>query len=209
MEYHGPLNWPVQFERSKDQKSGKFGKKDNLGWGIKKLTLHQSIKRLEETIRAFTRNGKDWVIDPDNVIISSNLDLKVNGEPRVQRDPDDNGVCVNLTMDGEPYVFPCDTYDRLPDNIIAVSEHLETLRTQQRHGVGTRKQAFTGYKRLESMKLDWEAVLGVSKDADWLDVVKASRALRKEHHSDTGDGDTVKFQAAIDAFNAAKKHFGI
>jgi len=208
MNHEYPLSWPLGFQRTKEPKPGRFGKRSNKG-GIKKLTISQARKRLNAVISAFTRQNQKWVIDPDDVVIASNLVLKVNGMPRVQGEPEDSGVCIYLYMDEEPYEFPCDTYSTLADNITAVAEHLESLRTQQRHGVGTRKQAFSGWARLESTTLDWEKVLGVKKTDSYRLVKGVANQLMKKYHSDTGTGEDDKFQKVYAAFQLAKSHYNV
>jgi len=185
-----PLRWPEGWPRTNpaERKQASFGSVRKEGIGKRSLTLAEAENRLMKEIRAFTRTGQPWRIRPESVVISSNLILNKNGSVKSgQREPNDPGVAVYLSLDGQPYVFPCDKWDRAADNIAAIAAHLAAMRGQERWGVGSLKESFAGYAlpaiALGSKRAWWE-VLGVSRDASLEQVKAAYRRLSKTYHPD-------------------------
>lgn len=88
--------------------------------------------------------------------------------------------------------------------------HIKALRGIERYGVGNLEQAFTAYTALpaggqSSASPSWWEVLGCAHDTDVDEVIRlAGRAVRR-HHPDTGDGDVVRYQLALEAFRQARK----
>lgn len=206
-----PLEWPEGFSRTpaSDRDRARFGQRQ--GFGTKQLTVHQGITRLIDEIRAFTRRGRVRRIDPDHVVISSNVRSRNDGRPYSNaREPDDPGVAIYLELDGEPHVFPCDRWDRLADNIAAVAAHLGALRGIERWGVGDLRRAFAGFAALPPGSGDeygfdgWWHVLGVEHDARRPEIEAAYRRLRSRHHPDRG-GDADQFERVQRAFEQARR----
>lgn len=210
-----PLQWPEGFERTRPglRERARFGRRDR-GYS-QQLTVHQAIGRLMEEIRAFTRVGHDWRIDPDAVVISCDLRMRQDGLPYSSAsEPEDSGVAIYLELDGEPHVFPCDRWDRVADNIAAVAAHLSAMRGIERWGVGDLRRAFAGFAALppgtgESFGAatpPWWQVLELSgPDVSRHEIVGAHRRLRSRYHPDRATGDAEQFQAVNVAFEQARK----
>jgi hypothetical protein len=184
-----PLDYPEYSDRTPSHKR----QRANFTKDKKRLSVADAYDRLMIEIKSFTRCGHSWVIDPDKVIISSNISVKHNGQPYSGRaEPDDTGVAVYFKRDGRDYCFPCDKWDRVADNIAAIAAHLNAMRGQERWGVGSIEQAFKGYLSLP-MKIGWYDVLGVKPTANESEVKEAYIRLSKIAHPDLG-GNTESQQ---------------
>lgn len=203
-----PLQWPPAFPRTDpaNRARARFGK-PALGSAHAPLTVADARERLLRQIRLFTRwpaSGKPWRIDPGQLVISSNLQVRLDGWPRSgQREPDDPGVAVYFHLDGTPHVLPCDRWDRVADNIAAIAAHLDAMRGMERWGVGDLRAHFAGFKALphssDNQVLRWWQVLGCQADAPRDVITAAYRRLRSLHHPDNG-GDQDKFNRVQWAF---------
>ena len=170
------------------------------------VTLANATKRVSEELARFTRAGRAWRIDPDEVVITTNLQVRLDGRPRAnQRAPDDPGVCVYFDLDREPYGMPCDKWTRLEDNLAAVAAHLGAMRGMERWGVGSTRQHMGGF-RLSLPNPDkpksWRDVLGIREDqpVTLADVDPVYRNLAHLRHPDRGGdaGDMAELNAARD-----------
>lgn len=141
-------------------------------------------------------------VDPETIVISSNIPLRRDGYPYSDyRNPDDPAVAVYFVLNGVEKCVPCDKWDRANDNLQAIRKTIESTRGISRWGTRDIRDAmFQGFNALpESSSVitevftdPWWDVLGVSQTAD-SDVVKAAyRALVKRHHPDVG-GDIGVF----------------
>jgi hypothetical protein len=208
-----PLTWPEGFPRTPANKRerARFGRKGS-SFGVSRLTVNQAILRLKGEVQAFTRVGHDWRIDPELVVVSTNVRTRNDGLPYSNaREPEDSGVAVYLELDGEPHVFPCDRWDRVADNIAAIAAHLGAMRGMERWGVGDLRRVFAGFAALppgtgESYgHVDhWWDTLGVQPDARRPEIEAAYRRLRSQHHPDRG-GDPEKFDKVRRAFEQARR----
>lgn len=186
-----PLSWPAGTPRTerRDQKAARFHSDG------RSLSIAKATSRLISEIKAFTKVGRDWRIDPDQVVISSNLKLRLDGMPRSnQVTPDDNGVAVYFEFDGVPHCFPCDAWDRIADNIAAIAAHLGAIRSIERWKVGDLKTAFTGWVAIEhNPEEPWFKVLQVPEDSLHFVVSKSYKKLRSAYHPDRENGDLGQF----------------
>lgn len=137
-------------------------------------------------------------------VISSNVELRLDGLPRSgQREPEDPGVCVYFQLAGKPHAMPCDTYERVADNIAAVAEHIKATRAIDRYGVATVAEMFSGFVALPApgTARPWREVMGFPPEATvTLDMVEARyRRLATTRHPDAGGSD-----AAMAELNAAR-----
>lgn len=127
---------------------------------------------------------------PDcRVIISTNVPLRRDGQPYSgQKQPADPGVAVYFKLKDRPCVLACDKWDRVECNLWAIAKHIESLRGQDRWGVGTIEQAFAGYAALPapSGQTDWWVLLGVPRGATMESIKQVHRELAKRHHPDVG-----------------------
>lgn len=205
-----PLCWPNWFPRAdaSDRIHGRFGKKRRQGWGIESITLSQATQRVLSELSSFTRNGHPWRCNPDNVIISTDLELRLDGFPRSgQKKPLDPGVAVYFTLDGVQRCIPCDVYLRIEDNLAAVAATIEALRTIERHGSQMLEAAFSGFDALPSPdslgEKTWRDVLDYFGNVYEL-AEKAYQVARKKAHPDHG-GTTERFNEVQAAWQQAKQ----
>ena len=131
-QFEFPLAWPTGQPRTPgvDRQWSKFGKKRDHGWGRDDLTVHQAANRLVSEVCAFTRRGYPWRIDPDCVVVSTNLRVlkSTNMPDSRQSAPSDPGVAVYFDLDGQPYCLPCDKWATVAGNLAAVAAHLNAIR---------------------------------------------------------------------------------
>ena len=204
-----PLTWPIALLRTEpsDRQYARFGTKNNQGWGNKKLTVSQALNRLRGELGRYTKVGKDWRVDPDMIVVSTNMRTRLDGLPYSSaREPDDPGVCVYFELDGFPVALPCDTFKRVADNIAAIAGHIEADRRQERYGVGTSAQRFAGFRALpapgEGSGSAWWDILGIERTANENEVRQAFRRMAKAAHPDAG-GTTQGFQVIKVAYEQA------
>lgn len=183
-----PLEWPVGWPRTRQPQRSKFGLH---GTGH---SLYAARERLERELRLLGASG---------VLLSSNIPLRLDGLPYSNvREPMDHGIAVYFRIKGQPRVLACDKWDRVSDNMIALSKHVESIRGQIRWGVGSIEQAFGGYLALTAVgaRRPWHVVLGVPDDATMEEIDRARLALLSKHHPDKGGapGLAAEINAAVD-----------
>lgn len=145
----------------------------------------------------------------DSWIMSSNVPRnKRDGNPESRgKLISDPGIAVYFKFKSKPHSLACDKWVRVEDNIWAIAKHVEALRGQDRWGVGTLEQAFTGYLALpgvgQSSGHSWWTVLGVPINATEDQVKEAYRVLAKKHHPDR-NGNSELFVR----INEAWRQFG-
>jgi hypothetical protein len=213
-----PLSWPTGWPRSKptDRRSARFVRKDRkttthtrgdgTSWqssytSNRELSINDAIQRLRGELQ---RMG----IRDDDLVISSNLELRLDGWPRSgQREPADPGVAVYWTTPAwraeAPRCMAIDQYDRVADNIAAVAASLEALRAVERHG-GARilERAFAGFTALPGpAAVDWRDVL------DPGDPEGSYMRLRSKTHPDRG-GSREEFQRVQQAWTSYCEEVG-
>lgn len=208
-----PLCWPTWFPRTKseDRTHGRFGKKSDRGYGLQDLTLRQATNRVTQALWAFSKNHKTYRCMADEAIISTNLDLRLDGLPRSgQKKPEDPGVAVYFELDGVQRCIPCDMYVRIEDNLAAIAATIEALRTIERHGSQMFEAAFSGFDALPSpdhfVGRDWRDVLDYYGD-EYYEAELAYQRARKRTHPDHG-GTAEKFDEAQKAWAQAKQELG-
>lgn len=198
-----PLSWPEGWKRTTSRTSAQFGRteRDVNGFRDKKrLSVADAVGRIVGELR---RMGiPDW-----NVIISTNVPLRLDGLPRSDREPSDPGAAVYWRKN-DKQVMRCmaiDRYTRVADNLAAIAATLEAMRAIERHGGATiLDRAFLGFAALpEKASQPWREVLGIEGQAS-LDLIETRfRALVKVNHPDQG-GDRKKFEEIVQAREAAR-----
>lgn len=174
-----PLAWPAHKPRKKsyEQKNGTFRQGDQT------LTLSQAMRRVDAEL---TRLNASYPL------VSTNLELKVDGSPKATQWVSDPGVCVYFHLKGKPYALACDSYTTVIQNIAAVAKHLEASRAIERYGVATAAETLQAFTALPppadaKPKRPWWEVLGVIRDGADEDSIKAMfRAKAKKAHPDMG-----------------------
>lgn len=173
-----PLKWPLHRPRKapSQRKRAKFSRESDNGRYVQKksLSVADALGRLQGEIDA---------IGGRYPVVSSNVELRLDGMPRSgQREPDDPAVCLYFDLKGKPMALPCDTYDRVADNIAAIAAHMEATRKIERHGVATVSEMFSGFEALPSpaasSNRSWRAVLEL-EDMDPVYPVNVKEAYRK------------------------------
>ena len=202
MSQNYPLDWPQTEPRTPpdDRKRARFSSSYS-GYSSRPLTVAGAMNRLWE------QTDKMRVVNP---ALSSDIPTRNDGQPRSgSREPDDSGVCLYFTLDGRPYCFPCDRWDRVADNIAAIAAHINAMRGQERWGVGSLEKNFAGYMSLPApdQPKPWHEVLGCSAEALSSYVERRYRQLARDHHPDNG-GDATRMAEINQAMAQARASWG-
>jgi len=192
-----PLSWPAGWKRSTSRASAHF-----KTYGTR-LSVHDAVQRL---LRELELMGvHDW-----EVIISTNVPLRLDGLPRSDKEPADPGAAVYWRhrnwKEGQPLrCMAIDRYNRVADNLAAIAATLEAMRAIERHGgAQILDRAFLGFAALpEKASQSWREVLGIDGTPTLELVESRFRNLAKVHHPDQG-GDREKFEQITAARDAAR-----
>lgn len=147
------------------------------------------------------------------VVISTNVALRRDGIPLAnQRQPDDPGVAVYFTHKKRPMSFACDRWEKIEDNMHAISLTIAALRGIARWGSGDMLEAaFRGFTALPApgqTTKPWREVLGFTTSEFRLGVVEGEyKRLRSMHHPDNG-GTAEAFHAVQKAWEQAQQELG-
>jgi hypothetical protein len=190
-----PLCWPDGWKRTQSRKFGHF-KTGNQWISVRDATLR--------VLNEFRLMG----INSDDIIVSTNIPLRLDGMPRSDQEPSDPGVAVYWqTKKSGMRCMAIDRYQHVADNIAAMAATLEAMRAIERHGGAMiLERAFLGFAALpETASRPWRQVLGISTTvaATWPMVEERFRSLVQIHHPDKG-GDRNKFEEIVQARDAAR-----
>lgn len=169
-----PLNWPDGWTRT-DTAKRNSGNRFNT-------TFDRARRELMRELR---------LLGARNVVISSWLPIKANGEPygaQARRGLVDPGVAVYFTLRKRQMVMARDAYLTVHDNLRSIGLAISHLRGMERHGgAGMMERAFEGFAALPVPdQFDAWAILGLKPGAD-RDAIEAKfRELAKRHHPDVG-----------------------
>jgi len=160
-----PLQWPQNRPRTASRKRAAFGKKVRQSGQSydthEQLTVADALFRLQDEIDR---------LGARQYVLSTNLEPRLDGLPRSsQREPADPGVALYFHLNGKPHCLPCDTYDRVADNIAAIAKHIEATRAIERYGVANLAEMFAGFTALPApgAKRPWREILGLPPRPDW------------------------------------------
>ena len=197
-----PLQWPAGQPRTRARATARFAQSSGDG-SMKSATIATARERLQAELDR---------LDARNVTLSTNVELRVDGQPRSDRgDPADPGAAIYFTLRGKPTTLACDRWNRVADNIIALAKHIEALRGMNRWGVGTADQVFAGYQALPAPEQWWQ-VLGFASAADAHDrdaITRAYRARASAAHPDHPGGSNAAMSRLNAARDAALKEIGL
>jgi len=162
-------------------------------------SVAEGRRTVADQVRLF--GGKD-------LIISSNLELRLDGNPRSnQKQPMDRGVAIFFKRQGQDMALACDVYSTVEDNLWALCRTLDALRQIERDGSPSLiNRAFKGFAALPDPDArKWWEVLNVHETASNPDIRTAYLSLAKKYHPDTGDngGDPVMFNQVQRAYDLA------
>jgi hypothetical protein len=124
-----PLEWPLGWDRAGIQVQSRFDTPTAKAYSL----IVSEVHRLGGT----------------SLVISTNLPLKNDGTPRLDREPVDPGVAVYFIRRGKQTVFACDKFDALRDNMTSIAKTIEAMRSIERWGASEMmERAFSGFKAL-------------------------------------------------------------
>lgn len=173
-----PLSWPSGWKRTQNPQRSRFGE----------YSTAQAVNEVLDELRQ---------LGAKNVVVSTNYILRNDGLPRSgQAQPRDTGVAVYFDLSKKPRVLACDRWHKVEHNLHAIAMHIAALRGQNRWGVGTIEQAFTGYAALPEPKQGlWWQVLGLQTNAvSEVEINAAWRRLAFENHPDRGGSNEAMAQ---------------
>lgn len=193
-----PLSWP--FSKPRTPKTKRSRSRFDQSPGQARDKLLQELRRLCAL----------------EVVISTNVALKRDGMPYAnqQQAIDDPGVAIYFNLFGTPTVLACDRWLTVGDNMYAIALHIDSLRGQDRWGVGSLAQAFAGYAALPPAtpmgppKREWFEVLGVHPHFSTDDVKSAYRKKATAAHPDCG-GSHDAMSAVNVAYDEFKRERGL
>lgn len=177
-----PLQWPPGRPRRPAglRKNGQFKRWRDA------IKMDDAIRRLDDELVRLGVRG---------FILSTSQELRKDGWPRADRTPSDPAVAVYFSLSGQPHCMPCDTYERMADNIAAVAAHIEATRAIERHGVATVAEMFAGFLALPSpgTARPWSEVLELHRERNVTAamVLVAYRRLARERHPDQGGSNAM------------------
>lgn len=182
------------------------------------------VHRREYTSKFRTSLGK--TIDDIQTELEDRLDVddwrlstaaphrKRDGKPYADATPEDPGVVVRWSKDGDQFAVPCDRYTTLRDNARAIYLYLKEKRKMEARPVRTVESEFANAQLppgdeedalaadpVQPTMTEAEAasLLGVNTDAsDRMVRVAFEEAVKQEHPDRGGEGDLDRLQQARD-----------
>ena len=183
-----PLQWPATWPRTDQPQLAKFKTPFSFA-------RDQLLRELE-------------LLGARSVVISSNMMVRQDGFLYAkQRVPDDRGVAVYFTLNGEQQCIPCDKWSQIQDNLQAIRLTVEALRGLERWGAKEMvNAAFRGFKALPESaivtpysKRAWYEVLEVAQTASPEIIRAAYRQKAMKAHPDQG-GTPAAFEEVQSAY---------
>ena len=207
-----PLCWPDGWKRVKNRQHAQFKKTrepkyvmnqqtqrtESVYQGMAGLSVADAVKRV---LGELERMG----IGEDDIIISTNVRLRLDGLPRSDQEPGDPGTAVYWQKKNQQMrCMAIDQYWRVADNLAAIAATLDAMRAIERHGgAEILDRAFKGFAALpERATSHWKETLGIDGQPTRELIEARFRALVKIHHTDVG-GDREKFEEIVQAREAA------
>lgn len=206
-----PLCWPEGWKRTQTRIAARFLKHADQQYNLQGQPVwrrKQSLSVTDAVKRVLGELGRMGV-DDWNIIISTNVPLRLDGLPRSDKEPGDPGAAVYWKKCGKAAMrcMAIDQYTRVADNLAAIAATLKAMRAIERHGgAQILERAFLGFAALpEKASQPWREVLGISatEAATWPLIEERFRTLVKIHHPDQG-GDRDEFERIVQAREAAR-----
>lgn len=180
-----PLCWPPSVKRAKTRVTGKFSRTETAAIDA----IRANLDRMQA----------------GNPLVSTNkLRFESKAYATSNHDP---GVALYFTYKSQERVIAIDRYASTCDNLCAIANTLDSLRTIERHGgIDVFEQALKGFDvaELPAPKRPWHEVLRVYPDAPLGVIEAAYRDQAKVVHPDVPTGSTVAFQTLSEAYKEAK-----
>ncbi len=155
-----PLQWPDNIRRSHPRIKSQF-----------RTGLTGAMNNVRASLAKFANDSKRKV---DNVVISSNVTL---GEQR----PNDPGVAVWFTWDGDLRCIAVDRYNKVECNLQAIHHVLEARRTEVRHaGIEMTRATFKGFIPMLAAPdaTPWWRVLGFAAPCGKAETIRNAYKIR-------------------------------
>ncbi len=172
-----PLTWPAGWTRTPRRQRGTARFRQSAGNGSG--AIRQSVDR---------RTAKSRLIEELRLLGATSVVISTNVPPKalLDHEPENTGVAVYFKLQGKQRCLACDRWSRVADNIVAVTSHIDALRSIERWGVGTIEQAFVGYAALPPSPEDWWLVLDIPQSSSLEQVNAAFKRKALAAHPDRG-----------------------
>jgi hypothetical protein len=193
MAFRNPLQWPTGQPRTERRRKAPF----NAGETTILQGLDRAVLKLEL----------------EDVQITTDRRVRVDGQisQSSAENAADPGIAIYFKRKGEDVIMAFDKFNDFWGNLRAIGLYLEYMaRLESYEMAEIADRAFTGFKALPASittplpHRDWWVVLGVSQDANALEVKAAYRELLKLHHPDAG-GNQAELDEVRRAFEEWKQ----
>lgn len=166
-----PLDWPVGHPRSDNQGTSRF-----------KCAFDRSIEETRQELRRLGATG---------VCVSTNLQTARDGwpDPRSPLKGRDPGVAVYWILGGKQHVIACDAWDRVEDNLHAITLTIAADRGKVRWGCSAvLERSMAAYLSLPgpAAARPWWDVLECRRDSSLETIERQYRARIRTAHPDAG-----------------------
>ena len=159
-------------------------------------------------------NGRTYDYADEDVIISTNLKMRLDGLPRGdQGEPADPGAAVYFKLlfrrgskeFSRHCVLTCDRWVRVAWNLYAIGKDIEAQRARGRWGCTSVEQAFQGYVAIPERcgGPAWWDILGVRPEASSDEIKDAFKRRALTEHPDKG-GTQERWTRLQEAFDQAQ-----
>lgn len=200
-----PLEWPAGWPRTEPSARTNNGNLRKTTANVARGSLYDELKRL----------------GAKNVVLSTNIPLRNDGEFYAEQRPLDNepGVAVYFELRGRPMSMARDSYQTLTQNLRSLGLAIEYMRGLERHGgAHMMEKAFAGFAALpppdgsttSTPQVDWRKEFaplpkGI-ENQDMLAIVN-SRYLAKSKtaHADHGGGGETMLRLNLAIAQARKE----
>jgi hypothetical protein len=189
-----PLTWPITWPRFKGRReSARFSSTTTNRRSDGSAYNSKREKSMADACDLLY--GELDRLGAKQTVVSTNVQVRLDGRPYAnQPKVSDPGAAVYFVLKGKPIVLACDKWARVEDNVYAVAKHIESIRAQERWGVGRIEQAFAGYMALPApMTLrPWWETLDVSENCTYEQARDSYTRMAKDFHPDVGgDGEIM------------------
>jgi len=176
IKFQNPLQWLPQQPRTKNPKRANFGNH----------SVYKAVLQLQKEL---------LLLKAKNIILSSNLQTKIDGTLCVRQYCDDPSIVIYFELKGEKKAMACDKWDKPEHNIWALKLSISAIRGLERWGGSEFLDGlFTGFQALPAPGECINVKMQYFSDVDNLEYLKLKyNKLLKELHPDMG-GDSEEFQ---------------
>lgn len=183
-----PLHWPEGWPRTERPERSRFETTDDAA--------------RKELVWELERLGARYIV------LSTNVELRQDGWPYAnRRPPEDVGVAVYFQRNGKQMTFACDRWDRVRDNMRAITKTIDAMRGIERWGASDMmERAFSAFEALpapgQAVTLSCWDILNVEPGATRDEIKSAWRKRMKAAHPDHG-GTREEYEQVQSAYEQA------